>query len=58
MRELTEGVTALVAAGMLLYVGIWIHRNQLAKDWRVYLKEKFTNMLIKKPFGDWEPCHF
>lgn len=41
-REITEGVTALVAAAMLLYVGIWIHRNQLAQDWRKYLKEKFS----------------
>jgi high-affinity iron transporter len=41
-REITEGVTALVAAAMLLYVGIWIHRNQLAQDWRKYLKEKLS----------------
>jgi high-affinity iron transporter len=41
-REITEGITALVAAAMLLYVGIWIHRNQLAQDWRKYLKEKLS----------------
>jgi high-affinity iron transporter len=48
MRELTEGVTAFIAAGMLLYVGIWIHRNQLAKDWRVYLQEKFSKQVNKE----------
>lgn len=42
MREMAEGVTALVAAAMLLYVGIWIHRNQLAHNWRNYLKEKLS----------------
>lgn len=41
-REVTEGITALVAAGMLLYVGIWIHRHQLAHNWRTYLKEKLS----------------
>lgn len=41
-REVTEGITALVAAAMLLYVGVWIHRNQLAHDWRTYLKEKLS----------------
>jgi high-affinity iron transporter len=41
-REVTEGITALIAAAMLLYVGIWIHRNQLAHDWRTYLKEKLS----------------
>ncbi len=44
-RELTEGVTAIVAAGILLYVGIWIHRHQLARDWRTYLKEKLAKHL-------------
>lgn len=41
-REITEGVTALVAAGMLLYVGIWIHRHQLAQDWRSYLQNALS----------------
>lgn len=41
-REVTEGITALVAAGMLLYVGIWIHRHQLAHNWRTYIKEKLS----------------
>lgn len=42
MREVAEGITALIAAGMLLYVGIWIHRHQLAHNWRTYLKEKLN----------------
>jgi high-affinity iron transporter len=45
VRELTEGITALIAAAMLLYVGVWIHRNQLAQDWRKYLQEKLNQHL-------------
>jgi high-affinity iron transporter len=32
-RELTEGVTALVAAAMLIYVGYWLHGKSYARDW-------------------------
>jgi len=39
-REVTEGVTALIAAGMLLYVGFWMHRNAQAARWTAYLRSQ------------------
>jgi high-affinity iron transporter len=39
-REVTEGVTALIAAAMLLYVGFWMHRNAQAARWTAYLQSK------------------
>ncbi len=36
-REVTEGVTALLAAAVLLYVGFWMHRNAQAARWTAYL---------------------
>jgi high-affinity iron transporter len=37
-REVTEGVTALIAAGMLLYVGFWMHRHAHAARWKTFLE--------------------
>ena len=39
-REITEGIAALVAAGMLLYVGFWLHRQSNAIQWKKYLYKK------------------
>lgn len=36
-REITEGVTALVAAAMRLYVGFWLHDKSHAQAWQRYL---------------------
>jgi high-affinity iron transporter len=36
-REMTEGVTALVAAAILLYVGFWMHEKAYADRWRAFL---------------------
>src|SRR5690606_12632016 len=36
-RELTEGVTALVAAAMLLYVGFWLHDKSHAGAWQAFI---------------------
>lgn len=44
-REITEGVTALVAAAILLYVGFWMHRNSSSKAWSQYLKSKVQTAL-------------
>lgn len=44
-RELTEGVTALVAAAILLYVGLWMHTHNIAHDWRTYLKNRLNKHL-------------
>jgi high-affinity iron transporter len=37
-REVTEGVTALLAAAMLLYVGFWMHRHSHAARWKAFLE--------------------
>jgi high-affinity iron transporter len=39
-REVTEGVTALVAAAMLLYVGFWLHDKAHAAAWQKFIKER------------------
>jgi high-affinity iron transporter len=36
-REVTEGITALVAAAVLLYVGFWMHSKAYAERWRTFL---------------------
>jgi high-affinity iron transporter len=36
-REVTEGLTALVAAAVLLYVGFWMHSRAYADRWQTFL---------------------
>jgi high-affinity iron transporter len=36
-REVTEGVTALVSAAMLLYVGFWLHDKSHAAGWQKFI---------------------
>ncbi len=47
-RELTEGISSLFAAVVLLGVGIWMHQKSLAGRWQIYLKEKLSAALTKK----------
>ncbi len=44
-RELTEGVTALLAAAVLLYVGFWLHGKTHADRWQRFIKEKIHDAL-------------
>jgi high-affinity iron transporter len=44
-REVTEGVTALVAAVMLLYVGFWMHRHAHAERWKAFLETRVQSAL-------------
>jgi high-affinity iron transporter len=44
-REVTEGVTALVAAAILLYVGFWMHRKAYADRWRTFLQGQLHDAL-------------
>src|SRR5207248_332016 len=37
-RELIEGVTGLVAAAMLLYVGYWLHSKASLAGWQEYIR--------------------
>jgi high-affinity iron transporter len=44
-REMTEGVTALVAAAILLYVGFWMHEKAYADRWRTFLHTQLQEAL-------------
>jgi high-affinity iron transporter len=39
-RELTEGFGSVLAALVLLFVGIWMHGKAQADEWQRYIKEK------------------
>lgn len=47
-RELTSGVTALIAAGMLLYVGWWLHGRTQAQEWSRFLRDQVSAALEQK----------
>ncbi|MBI5450875.1 MAG: cytochrome c/FTR1 family iron permease [Gammaproteobacteria bacterium] len=44
-RELTEGLTALLAAAMLLYVGFWLHNHSHSAQWRKFIHSKVSTSL-------------
>jgi high-affinity iron transporter len=44
-REVTEGVTALVSAAVLLYVGFWMHSKAYADRWRTFLQGQLHDAL-------------
>jgi high-affinity iron transporter len=44
-RELTEGATALLAAGILFYVGFWMHQAMNARRWTRLMEEKMRRAL-------------
>lgn len=45
-REIIEGIVALLAVGVLTYVGFWLHSNSHAKRWKAFIEEK-VNKLVK-----------
>ncbi len=47
-REMTEGVSALFAAVVLLSVGIWMHQKSLAGRWQQYLHAKMSAALTRR----------
>ena len=47
-REITEGVTALLAAAMLIYVGFWLHGKAYAHAWQRFIREQVGAALEKK----------
>lgn len=47
-RELTEGITALLAAAMLLYVGWWLHQRSSAQAWNRFIREQVDAALGKR----------
>ena len=44
-RELTEGFGSLLAAIVLLFVGIWMHGKAQADEWQRYIREKVDQAL-------------
>ena len=46
-RELTEGITALIAAAMLLYVGYWLHSKSYAQAWTTFIRGQIDAALGK-----------
>ena len=46
-RELTEGFGSLLAAVILLSVGIWMHGKAQADEWRRYIAEKMQGALSR-----------
>lgn len=47
-REVTEGITALLAAAMLLYVGWWLHSRSNAQVWNRYIREQLNSALARR----------
>lgn len=47
-RELTEGLSALFAAAVLLGVGIWMHQKSLAGRWQQYLQARLSKALARR----------
>lgn len=45
-REATEGFTGLFAAGVLLYVGFWMHGKSHADQWRRFVDRKLSATLV------------
>ncbi|MBI5429547.1 MAG: cytochrome c/FTR1 family iron permease [Nitrosomonadales bacterium] len=47
-REVTEGMTALIASAMLVYVGFWLHNKTHAQHWQKFLNDQLGEALEKK----------
>ena len=46
-RELLEGVTGLVAAGMLIYVSVWLHSKASLGAWNKYIDTTVSSALAR-----------
>lgn len=46
-RELTEGFGSLLAAFILLFVGIWMHGKAQAGAWQAYVRDKLDKALTR-----------
>ncbi|MBF23724.1 MAG: iron permease [Pusillimonas sp.] len=47
-RELTEGLSSLFAALVLLSVGAWMHHKSVANRWQTYLQNKLSHALTRR----------
>ncbi|HUP94651.1 MAG TPA: cytochrome c/FTR1 family iron permease [Burkholderiales bacterium] len=50
-REMTEGVTALVSAGILLYVGWWLHDKSHARAWKQFIEQRLAGAFSRGTIG-------
>lgn len=46
-REVTEGITALAASAILLYVGFWLHDKSHAERWKAFVGRHLTHALTR-----------
>jgi high-affinity iron transporter len=46
-RELTEGFGSILAALVLLFVGVWMHGKGQADEWQRYIRQKMGHALSK-----------
>lgn len=44
-REIMEGVIALVAVAVLMYVGLWLHSMTESKKWRAFIEDRIMRKL-------------
>lgn len=44
-REVMEGVAALIAAGVLFYIGFWMHSKTQAHEWQRYIADNINKHL-------------
>lgn len=47
-RELTEGISSILAAVVLLSVGLWLHRKSVAGRWQQYVRERLSKVLDRR----------
>lgn len=47
-RELTEGFGSIIAAVVLVFVGLWMHGKSQAGAWQTYVQKKLSRALSRK----------
>jgi len=47
-REVTEGLSSLFAAAVLVSVGVWMHQKSVAGQWQTYLRQSMSAALNRK----------
>ncbi|RUL53081.1 FTR1 family iron permease [Lysinibacillus antri] len=47
-REMLEGYVGLIAAAMMIGVGIWLHNKSTVKSWNAYLSKQLGNAISKQ----------
>lgn len=50
-RELAEGMASMLAALILLWVGVWMHRKRNVQAWQDYIGGQLTRALTRR--SDW-----